>query len=213
MTTIANANQLPGVIHVGSHIMSEIMNYVPQFGKGIFIEAQPPIMHELESNLAFANRNYGRQYRAVNALITNEDDMHYDYHTFRIKEEVYSGQGSIYPPGPEGPYPWGGDITAMDNKLPLKSVRMATLIKNLGINMAEYPILILDVQGAELEVLKSFDAYIDHVRIMVVEISKTELYKGGVLFDELDAFITGKGFAIRAPPESDSCDVIYDRKS
>jgi hypothetical protein len=76
--------------------------------------------------------------------------------------------------------------------------------------------MILDVQGAELKVLEGFSNF-DKVQCLYTEISRKEIYDGGVLFEELDVFLEEKGFTIHPAvreniPEFHG-DVLYIRKS
>ena len=44
-----------------------------------------------------------------------------------------------------------------NHKIPIKSIRMNTLLDKLNIDITKYPNLIIDTQGSELEVLKILD--------------------------------------------------------
>ena len=71
--------------------------------------------------------------------------------------------------------------------------------------------LILDVQGAELKVLKGLGKYIKNVDKITTEVSKKEYYKGGVIFDELNEFIINNGFKLIDSYISNHGDVVYLR--
>jgi len=71
----------------------------------------------------------------------------------------------------------------------------------------------LDVQGAELVVLKGFnETNFNNIQQLTTEISTVQFYKDGVLFDELNDYIINHGFKLDviAPP-SNHCDVTYSR--
>ena len=57
-------------------------------------------------------------------------------------------------------------------------------------------ILKVDVQGAELEVLRGAENCLDNFEIVVVEVGLVETYQGQPLFDDFIAFMYGKGFKV-----------------
>lgn len=212
-----------GIIHIGAHVMSEIEIVFPQFfARGIFIEAMPQVMEELKKNLVQCNRKYNVDYKAINALISNSDGKDCDFVTFqRIgneSTEFFSGQSSMYEPCAEN---WPAPNIKIYKKIKLKTTRMTTLIKQHKIDMSQYKCMVIDVQGGELEVLKSLDDYlVKYVRNLRIEVSTKLYYQGGVLFDDVHNFLLDKGFtpdpfnndqdfilANKLPAES--CDVMY----
>lgn len=56
--------------------------------------------------------------------------------------------------------------------------------------------LVMDVQGAELMALRGFQRGLARVQFAFLEISETELYAGGALFPEVDAFMRRAGFVL-----------------
>jgi len=52
----------------------------------------------------------------------------------------------------------------------------------------------LDVQGAELKVLKGGTETLKRTKLVLTEVSVVEMYQGGCLYFELDAFLRGNGF-------------------
>jgi len=58
----------------------------------------------------------------------------------------------------------------------------------------EFHFLSLDVQGAELLVLKGATALLPKIQYVYTEVNVEELYKGCVLLPEMDAFLADAGF-------------------
>ena len=93
----------------------------------------------------------------------------------------------------------------------LKSTTIETVLKEQNWDNLRYD-LVLDVQGAELDVLKGFNIdNFKNIDKLTTEISTIEFYKNGVLFEDLNTFITNIGFKLITPPTSNHCDVVYER--
>ena len=73
-------------------------------------------------------------------------------------------------------------------------------------------LLVVDVQGAELLVLKGGLSVLAAAKAVIVEVSRKPYYEGGVLYPELRDFLLARGFAEahRAPDHGDQ---LYLRKS
>jgi FkbM family methyltransferase len=62
-------------------------------------------------------------------------------------------------------------------------------------NKSDYDILIIDVQGYELEVLKGAQELLkNNIKIIVAELNKDELYEKCPLYSEIDNFLVDFGF-------------------
>ncbi len=73
-------------------------------------------------------------------------------------------------------------------------------------------LLVVDVQGAELLVLKGGLSVLAAAKAVIVEVSRKPYYEGGVLYPELRDFLLARGFA-EAHPAPDHGDQLYLRKS
>ncbi len=73
-----------------------------------------------------------------------------------------------------------------------KSYRMDTVCSMH--NIPAIDVVKLDVEGASLEVLRSFGDVLDTVKIMHIETEDYEFFKGQRLHDDVVAFLTSKGF-------------------
>ena len=68
------------------------------------------------------------------------------------------------------------------------------LLTELGRGPADFNLLVLDVQGAELLVLRGATAALEGCDAVVAEVSFEELYEGCALAADLDAFLGERGF-------------------
>jgi len=80
------------------------------------------------------------------------------------------------------------NIKTVQNKIKIKTSRFDSLL-------LETPDLIaMDVQGAELLVLKGFGEKLNNVKVIILEASLSENYHGGVLFGELNDYLLKYNF-------------------
>jgi len=202
-----------GILFIGANDMREIDHYVKKYDYGYFIEPIPETYNILEKNLKDCNQNNRTNYIPLNNLITNIDNKVYE---FNIYGELHKKRGTKY--GNNGAsssifekndkYFWGN----CDNKtkIKLKSIRINTLYNQIP-NFEKIKTLIIDVQGAELEVLKSFDDKIYNFQYIKTEVSLIPHYKNGVLFPELNKFLNENGFFCSQKPKG-HCDLVYLKK-
>jgi len=121
----------------------------------------------------------------------------------------YSGRCAFYPidpartvtswadgnPGASSLFVATGDYPAetyVQNKVEVDCIRLDDLCAEQGI--ATIDLIWMDLQGAELLALQSAGTLLDKVRYIYTEISHRPIYSGQCLFDEVDAFLTGRGF-------------------
>jgi len=92
----------------------------------------------------------------------------------------------------------------------LQSKRMSNIISLFNLDIKNYDVVI-DVQGAELEVLKSFDDHINKIDWLKTEISTTDIYyEGGVLFNELNSFLNEHKLFTKGVAQG-HMDLIYEK--
>jgi len=192
------------ILFIGANDMGEISNYVADYQNGIFIEAIPSVFKKLEYNLQNANDKYNKNYIAVNCLVTDKHDKEYVFN-------VFSNQGASSSIYESNSSQWKWPSVQKVDEIKLKSTTIESILRDNKWEDVKYD-LVLDVQGAELDVLQGFDvSSFKNIEQITTEISTREFYKNGVLFDDLNTFITGLGFKICAPPIQDHCDVVYTR--
>ena len=188
---------MKSLLFIGSNDMREFMHYINKYNSGLFIEPIPKTFDVLVNNLSKCNQAHNTNYVPLNYLITNEDDKEYKFNIYgengkRREVNNYGNNGASSSIFEKGKYfnEWGDcDCNISIN---LKSTRMSTLIDKLSIDNKNYDVIV-DVQGAELEVLKSFGDKLLLVDNIMTEISNVEYYKGGVLFNELNAYLNSYG--------------------
>ncbi len=94
-------------------------------------------------------------------------------------------------------------------------LRMDDFIQDNSIDINEFNFLNVDVQGVELNVLKSFGGLLDKLDYIYAEVNEEELYVGGALLPEIDTYLDSFGFsrvAIYMTPKKWG-DALYVKKS
>ena len=197
-------DQREAVVFIGANDMCEIAKYNKIYNRGLFVEAMPHVHKKLARVLESANILYNTQYTAVNALITSESRA-YEFNVFNN----FGASSSIYKSNEAC---WNFPDVQQIYAIPLQSQTMDELMKDF--NEPKFD-LILDVQGAELEVLKGCGPYFNRIQTITTEVSLKQIYDVGVLFEELNAFFESHGFTLhpafvgRVPEHGD---VVYIRK-
>lgn len=77
-------------------------------------------------------------------------------------------------------------------------MRMDTLLHQERLDPTLYSMANLDVQGAELRVLRGMEAWLRTGRWIYTEINTRELYEGCVLLPELEGYLSAWGFRLAA---------------
>jgi FkbM family methyltransferase len=141
----------------------------------------------------------------------------------------YTGRCTFYPidpartvttwkdgnPGASSLFVANGDYpveTYFQNQVEVDCIRLDDLCAKLHIDAID--LIWMDLQGAELLALQSAGALLDKVRYIYTEVSHRPIYKDQCLFDDVDTFLTARGF--RRCTKIDRArwqqDVIYENK-
>ena len=201
-------------LFIGANDMHEILpngklsDYKDKYNEGLFIEPIPEVFEKLQKNLNQVNESYGNNFQALQALVTNKESETYDFKLYSTDNMLASSSIFEMRKKHEKELGYKGSIK-------LQSTRMSSIISSLNLNIEEYDVF-LDVQGAELEVLKSFDDHIYKIDWLHTEVSAKEIYyTGGVLFEELNSFLNKHGLFRRSKLKKiwkkAHLDVVYTR--
>ena len=121
----------------------------------------------------------------------------------------YTGRCTFYPIDPErtvtswkdgnpgasslfianGDYP---EESYVQNQVEVDCIRLDDLCAELHVDAID--LIWMDLQGAELLALQSAGALLDKVRYIYTEVSHRPIYKDQCLFDDVEAFLTARGF-------------------
>lgn len=191
------------ILFIGANDMREINQYQDKYKEGLFIEPIPEVFKELQRNLNAVNKSNGNNFQALQALVTNKDLETYDFHLYST-DNLYASS-SIFKMHKNQQ-----DRLGYKETIKLQSKRMSNIISSFNLDIKSYDVII-DVQGAELEVLKSFDNHINKIDWLKTEISTTDIYyEGGVLFNELNSFLNNHQLYTKGVPHG-HMDLIYEK--
>jgi len=140
---------------------------------------------------------------------------------------AYTGRCAFYPtdpsrtittwadgnPGASSLFVATGDYPAekyVQNRVEVDCIRVDDLCAQLKIDTID--LIWMDLQGAELLALQSAGTLLDKVRYIYTEVSHRPIYSGQCLFDDVDAFLTARGFRLRTKIDRSRWqqDIIYE---
>lgn len=173
-----------GIIHIGANRGQESYRYYNEGNrKVIFIEAHPGILPSLIDRIS----KYENQ-KAIQALVTDEDGKEYDF----FYDDNNSGQScslfdfhlhkKMFPR-----VTMAGTIKLIGKTLP-------TILKENNINLEEYKHINMDVEGAELLVLKGASSILHNFETIILEASDFESRIGQPFLKDIDEFMTSHNF-------------------
>lgn len=171
-----------GVVHVGANVGQERELYRRHDLDVLWIEPIPEVFATLTANLA----GFPRQ-RAIEALVTDRDGEPYQ---FNIANN--GGESSSILALKEHRDVW--PKVNFTKSLTLHSTTLASLLARERVDPTRYDALVMDTQGSELLVLKGAEPVLAQFRFIKTEVPDFEAYEGCARLDDIDRFLTARGF-------------------
>jgi FkbM family methyltransferase len=202
---MARAN---GILHLGANLGTEADSYAELGKPALWIEAIPEIRAQLDEKLGgFPDQ------ASLCALVGDKDDAPTTFHISGNSDGVSS---SIYEFGP-----FAGGVKTLWPELELKMVdhltlpmvRLDTLLQRSGIDPSMFDYWVVDLQGAEKLALQGGANALTTCKALLVEVSTVEVYRNGVLWPALSAWLDEQGFMPLWEPVMEHDDVLFIRKS
>ena len=174
-----------GVVHVGAHFGTESVLYQKfNISDVVWFEALPKTFNTLKENVGNIAGNV-----AFNVALSDVDGRTKFYVTDNGRGN--NGSSSILPLGKHATfYP---HVTVKE-ELIVETARFDTFMAANSIELSKYNFLNIDVQGAELHVIKGMGDLINGFDYVMAEINEAEFYKGGALLDDLEGYLKEHGF-------------------
>jgi FkbM family methyltransferase len=176
-----------GVVHVGAHQAQEASDYSENFLEPVFwIEAIPSLALRAKEQLQdFPLQSvveaalWSRSGMKMNFNVSSNDGGSSSFFDFHLHKASY----------PE---------VATTSVIELETKTLSEVLGNRMVENCSFGYLVLDVQGAELEVLQGGSEVLNHFIAIVAEVSLRELYKGAPLFADLTEWLNSNRFQLIA---------------
>jgi FkbM family methyltransferase len=189
------AVQAGGVLHLGAHTGQEASTYNLAGLNVIWIEAIPDIFHKLQKNI----EPFKKQ-RALCAILgdTNGQAVKFQIsNNEAVSSSIFSLREESFRESFDMATSLDGTMTRLDSLLAKKEI----------LSLGHW---VVDLQGAELLALQGAGNLLESCKSMYIEVSTRKIYEGGVQWNELNAFLTEKGFYPLWVPREDSHEnVLY----
>jgi len=172
--------KITGVAHAGAHVGQEVEMYVNYGIKDIFLfEPQKETFQNLlRSMLKF-------QKQGINVQCFNHALGPTKKTTSLHRSSNNGGSSSLLAPK---------DHITIYPEVQFTDSEEVQVERLDDIALPKVNFLVMDVQGYELEVLKGATSRLSHIDYIYTEVNQLQLYEGGVLIDELDAFLSKFNF-------------------
>jgi len=177
-----------GVVHVGAHKGEEVADYIA--------EGRSPIICFEPQNLR-GNTSAGGFFRIALGNYNGTMNLHIPHHLHDTQErDTMSASG--LPLIPENAKANGWTPTECDLVVaPVE--RFDDWAKREGFEDGSCSLLVIDVQGMEMQVLEGFGEFLANFRELKIECSEPPLYMGGASASEVVAFLSRRGFSTNSP--------------
>jgi FkbM family methyltransferase len=152
--------------------------------KVVWIEANPEVYKDLLRSI----EPYSDQ-KALNALITDRNDVTYTFHISSNKglsSSIYElhHHKDIWP------------AVHYVSEVVLKSVTLKMALADAAIDLRGYEVLVMDTQGSELLVLKGAEDILPYFKYIKTEAADFEIYTGCCQGEQISAFLEPRGFRL-----------------
>ena len=172
-----------GIFHIGAHLAEEANDYLEFDIKNVvWIEANKQLLIELKKIVEFVNIQplYNYNWSCYNATIFSQDNIDV---IFNITNNGQSSSMLDF-----GTHSTHHPHVHIVDKVIVQTKRMDTLIKENNIDINLYNFMNLDIQGMELEALKSMEDHLKTIDYIYTEVNKEHVYQEwGAMCEESDS--------------------------
>lgn len=191
---------LQRLVHVGAHLGQERHRYEALgYREILWVEGSQAVHERLAQSLARHVAEHavqGRpavQHHSVCALLTDREGDEATLREFSndgMSSSIFAATDTLKARWP--------DLHETGRIQPTRTRTLDGLLDELRFGAVDT--LVVDVQGAELLVLRGAQKTLSLVKAVISEVSTQPLYAGGVLYPELAAFMQARGFMPMSVP-------------
>ena len=173
---------IKGIIHVGMWDFVEYGCYTKLVGDNVIgIEANPQVYKEMAKPVA---DKWG--FKCFNEFLSDKDK--------EIRDFYFAGEGSsLYQGQPQ----WNKHTS-----IKVQTKTLATVIEENDIDMNGYDFLNIDAEGAEFDVLKGFEKYLDNINVIDLETSYDDRHRSGAAHNTIVQWLSERGFELKEMSDS-----------
>ena len=173
---------IKGIIHVGMWDFVEYGCYTKLVGNNVIgIEANPQVYKDMAKPVA---DKWG--FKCFNEFLSDKDK--------EVRDFYFAGEGSsLYKGQPQ----WNKNVS-----IKVQTKTLATVIEENNIDMNGYDFLNIDAEGAEFDVLKGFEKYLDHINVIDLETSYDDRHRSGADHNTIVQWLGERGFELKEMSDS-----------
>ena len=173
---------IKGIIHVGMWDFVEYGCYTKLVGNNVIgIEANPQVYKDMAKPVA---DKWG--FKCFNEFLSDKDK--------EVRDFYFAGEGSsLYKGQPQ----WNKNVS-----IKVQTKTLATVIEENEIDMNGYDFLNIDAEGAEFDVLKGFEKYLDHINVIDLETSYDDRHRSGADHNTIVQWLSERGFQLKEMSDS-----------
>jgi len=173
---------IKGIIHVGMWDFVEYGCYTKLVGNNVIgIEANPQVYKDMAKPVA---DKWG--FKCFNEFLSDKDK--------EVRDFYFAGEGSsLYKGQPQ----WNKNVS-----IKVQTKTLATVIEENNIDMNGYDFLNIDAEGAEFDVLKGFEKYLDHINVIDLETSYDDRHRSGADHNTIVQWLSERGFELKEMSDS-----------
>ncbi|MBC7967242.1 MAG: FkbM family methyltransferase [Fuerstia sp.] len=198
--------RLRTLVHVGAHLAQERNIYERMgFQDILWIEGAPDTYRKLVESFSDTDKKSRIRHRVLCALlaeVSGKDVPFYKFSNAGASDSLFQATTEFKDQWPQ--------LQQLSEVQQLTTMTLDDVVAAQGLT-GKVDVLVVDVQGAELLVLKGGLKTLSHVEAVVCEVSTRAFYAGGVLYPELRSFLATHGFIPALEPGKAHCDLLFRR--
>ena len=168
---------IKGIIHVGMWDFVEYGCYTKLVGNNVIgIEANPQVYKDMAKPVA---DKWG--FKCFNEFLSDKDK--------EVRDFYFAGEGSsLYKGQPQ----WNKNVS-----IKVQTKTLATVIEENNIDMNGYDFLNIDAEGAEFDVLRGFEKYLNYINVIDLETSYDDRHRSGADHNTIVQWLGERGFELK----------------